>query len=416
MLCFSLVVPAEAASVWSQTYGQGTAYSIVATSDGGYAIAALTARGETHSDALLVKTDSAGNMQWSQIYGDWFIENVYSLIQTADGGYAIAGNTYSQSGIFNEDGWLVKTDAAGQLQWSKTIYGYGSDGFYSLVAAPDGGYVLAGYTTLTSTRDSWLVKTDAFGNVQWNKTYPTAPDDFASAMIATPDGGYALAGSGLFKTDAYGNLEWNQTYGVFNSSDSIYEVPLGTFTSLTATSDGGYAACGLVGDGGKDIFGFESTDFRLVKTDRFGNLQWNRTYGEAGVDFAFSLLHTQDGGYAIAGCLNYTFYMYIGYPQYDVFIGDAWLVKTDALGNMEWNQTYGGEGIDEIRSLLATPDGGYVLAGGKGMASGYSTTTLWLLKTDALGVVPEFPAWATLPSLMIMTLLGAVVLKKRKQT
>ena len=334
-------------------------------------------------------------MQWNQTYGGGTYVYAYSLVEAPDGGYAVAGSVGDSR---SEVARLLKTDALGNLQWSKSYGGGWSGAAYSVVVTSDDGFALAGYYTppdprLPYHRNLWLAKTDSAGTVEWEKNYDVGSDVSANSLVATPDGGYVLAGPGLFKTDALGNPQWNKTYG-------------GTFSSLIVTSNGGYAACGSV-----------AGDCWLVKTDSFGNLQWNKTYGKAGEDdYARSLVETPDGGYAVAGTLNLAAYVNLENLSDAVYTGDVWLAKTDAFGNVVWSQTYGGEGVDEACSLVACSDGGYAVAGFKGMHYSLGIyPDFWLIKTDEFGVVPEFPAWATLPSLMIMTLLGVVVLKKQKQ-
>jgi hypothetical protein len=214
-------------------------------------------------------------------------------VQTGDGGYALAGYTYS-FGSGNGDAWLVKADASGNLQWSKTYGGAGDDFARTVVQTGDGGYALAGrtYSFGAGNCDAWLVKADASGNLQWSKTYGGAGSDGAYSVVQTGDGGYALAGDTswdfwLVKADASGNLQWNKTYGGANS-DRAY--------SVVQTGDGGYALAGYTLS-----FGAGGPDFWLVKADASGNLQWNKTYGGASGDYASSVVQTGDGGYALAG-------------------------------------------------------------------------------------------------------------------
>jgi hypothetical protein len=227
-------VPASATAPpkdWSQTYGgSGDDYarSVVQTSDGGYALAGFTdSSGAGGFDFYLVKTDSAGNMNWSQTYGGIGDDEAYSLIQTSDGGYALAGYTGSFGAGFY-DFYLVKTDSAGNTQWSKTYGGPGDDEAYSLIQTSDGGYALAGWTDSSGGGGYrfYLVKTDSSGNMLWNKTYGAAGENEAYSVIQTSDGGYALAGytdsSGaggfdfyLVKTDSAGS---SSSSGTFNWS------------------------------------------------------------------------------------------------------------------------------------------------------------------------------------------------------
>jgi hypothetical protein len=318
----------------------------------------------------------------------------------------MAGYTSSFS-VGDDDFWLVKTDTNGVMEWNKTYGGPGNDFTTSLVLASDGGYAIAGAWNYTKYDerggdqiphgDFWLVKTDTNGVMEWNRTYGGTEDDAAWSLVTTSDGGYALAGvtdsfgAGyydfwLVKTDALGNMQWNRTYG-----GASFDVPY----SLIETSDGGYA---LVGD--TNSFGSGSFDFWLVKTDAVGNMQWNQTYGGTEYDFASSLVGASDGGYAIAGQTRS-----FGAGDYDF-----WLVKTDAVGNMQWNQTYGGTAGDAAFSLVVASDGGYAVAGNTG-SFGVSDN-VWLIKTDGFGVIPEFSSWLILSLAVVAT--GLIAIGKKR--
>ena len=184
---------------WSKTYG-GTddelAYSMVITSDGGYAMAGMTYSSTTEtSDLLLLKTYANGTLQWSQIYNSTYDEYGYSLAATLDGGYAIAGMTYSPI-TYSGDVYLLKTDANGAMQWNQTYGGTSNDYGYSLIATGDGGYAIGGYTQSLTTRsyDMLLVKASSNGTLEWSKTYGGTESERGRALVATSDGGYAIAG------------------------------------------------------------------------------------------------------------------------------------------------------------------------------------------------------------------------------
>ena len=166
----------------------------------------------------------------------------------------------------------------------------------------------------------------------------------------------------LIKADASGNIIWNQTYG-----GSGYDM-LGSFVQ---TTDGGFA---LFGYSNSSSTGSE--DFMIVKADSSGSMQWLRTYGGTDIDEAFAGIQTTDGGYAITGVtvtLNGT--------------GNAFLIKTDANGNMSWNQTYTSSDENVLYSIVQVNDGGYALAGYTNSSSTYQD--FWLLKTDENGTVPS---------------------------
>jgi len=258
---------------WTKTIGgpeNEEGCSLIQTSDGGYAIA-----GETYSfvagdwDVYLVKLDAHGNLQWTKTIGGKEEDVGFSLIQTSDGGYAIAGKTES-FGAGGADVYVVKLDANGNLQWTKTIGGPKGDGGSSLIQTADGGYAIAGYTTSfgAGLSDAYLVKLDANGNLQWTKTIGGKDFEDGYSLIQTSDGGYVIAGytrsfgAGgadvyVVKLDANGNLQWTKTIG-----GETYD----SGSSLIQTSDGGYAIAGETysfGAGGKDVY--------VVKLDRNGD-------------------------------------------------------------------------------------------------------------------------------------------------
>jgi hypothetical protein len=274
---------------WTKTYeGQ----SLIVTSDGGFAVA-----DSRSSDFHLIKIDASGNLQWNKTYGGPDTEHAYSVVETPDGGYALAGYIYSH-GETRFDWWLVKTDAAGNMEWNRTFAGPEFDAAHSVIVTSDGGLMVAGFRDYQSNYvhgKFWLIKTDADGNMQWNKTYSYQIDEIAYCVIETTDGGFAVAGTTDFwtnqdifviKTDEYGNTEWNRTYGE------------GVARSIVELSDGGYVFVG---------------GNRLIKTDAYGNTVWSSTYDAETIN---SVIQTSDGGYALAGTKN----------------NDFWLAKTDEYG------------------------------------------------------------------------------------
>jgi len=407
LLCLPLIGSVGASSeMWSQTYGGefiDHATSLVETSDGGYALAGVTSPpvGIGPSNFLLIKTDTYGIMLWNQTYDG---EGAYAheLVETSDGGYALAGTLRTAE---NFDFWLVKTDAYGNIMWSQTYGGPNIDQALAMVQTSDGGYALAGYTESfgSGSYDCWLIKMDADGNMIWNKTYGGEGGEVGSSLVETSDGGYALGGqitSGgegfdffLIKTDEFGNMEWNQTYG-----GTIWDQAY----SLVETSDGGYALAGRT-----NSFGAGSYDCWLVKIDANGNMQWNQTYGGERWDEAYSLVESPDGGFALAGRTNS-----FGAGNYDF-----WLVKTDAIGNMVWNQTYGGTENDCAYSLTMTSDGGFALAGKTKSFGAGEYDDILLVKTDEFGIIPEFPSWTPLLVTLVAVVVVAVVYRhKLKKT
>jgi hypothetical protein len=353
---------------WNKTYG-GTSYdyafSVVQTSDGGYALAGSTKSfGAGGSDVWLVKTDADGNMQWNKTYGGTEDDTyVVSMVQTNDKGYAIATAT-SSFGAGQQDFWLIKVDWLGITQWNRTYGGPNYDFAKGLVQTSDGGYAILGTTESYGAggQDFWLVRTDSAGVMQWNKTYGGASTDGSESIVQTGDGGYALAGltysfgagdcdAWLIKVDAVGGMQWNKTYGTAGGESAC---------SLIQTFDGGYA-----------MAGGQNYGWWLVKVDAVGNMQWNHHWATAGgTESANCLIQDSDGGYTLVGQTSGP--------------SDMRLIKTDGRGNDIWSKDYGGTGYDFGYWVIRTADGGYALAGETG-SFGAGLNDIWLVKTDAAG-------------------------------
>jgi len=289
---------------WTKTIGgpeieEGN--SLIQTSDGGYIIAGYTASfGAGKADVYLVKLDADGNLQWTKTIGGPGEEVGFSLIQTSDSGYAIAGVTKS-FGAGKADVYVVKLDADGNLQWTKTIGGPGDEAGFSLIQTPDGGYAIAGITTSFGAGDwdVYVVKLDAHGNLQWTKTIGGPADEIGFSLIQTSDGGYASTGPTysfgagradvyVVKLDANGNLQWTKTIGGPESDWGF---------SLIQTSDSGYAITGAT-----TSFGAGGTDVYVIKLDANGKPQWTKTIGAKNENLInSSIIQTSDGSYVIAG-------------------------------------------------------------------------------------------------------------------
>ena len=377
LLVLSGVVCAAPDETWSKTFG-GTsrdwAFSVQQTSDGGYILAGETwSYGAGYSDFWLVKTDSDGKKEWDKTFGGTDRDKAESVQQTRDGGYIIAGET-SSYGAGSEDFWLVKTDSSGNKEWDKTFGGTNDDVAYSVQQTSDDGYIIAGETSSYGAgySDFWLLKTDSSGNKEWDKTFGGAKWDGAQSVQQTRDGGYILTGCAqsygaglcdfwLVKTDSSGNKEWDKTFGGTRQDSA---------KSVQQTDDGGYIFAGFTQS--YDA-GHYNEDFWLVKTDSNGNKAWDKTFRGSNDDRAESVQQTSDGGYILAGFTQ----------SYGAGNKDFWLLKTDSDGNKEWDKTFGGGQRDWAFSVQQTDDGGYILAGVTG-SYGAGSSDFWLVKTDSM--------------------------------
>ena len=224
---------------WTQTYGEETwnfGNSVQLTLDGGFIICGFTGNIEPYeSYVYLIKTDWNGIEQWSQTYGTEFAHLGYSVQQTSDGGYILTGSSLSLSTNF--DVYLIKTDDNGVEQWSQTYGGTNVDEGYSVQQTTDGGYIIAGYTGSfgNGLYDFYLVKTDGFGIEQWSQTYGATGIDQGYSVQQTTDGGYIIAGETrnkeggewnvyVIKTDSEGTLSSSFTIPTQSSNRNLDKI------------------------------------------------------------------------------------------------------------------------------------------------------------------------------------------------
>ncbi|MGB3340756.1 MAG: hypothetical protein WBB37_04665 [bacterium] len=274
-------------TLWTRTYGgagNDMGYSIQQTADGGFIIGGWTRSfGAGGSDMYLIKVDAAGNLEWDKTYGGVNDETGWSVIETPDHGYAIAGHTYS-FGSGSADVYLVRTDALGDTLWTRTYGGDEYDYSYSLCKTPDNGFVLAGTSSSFGQGDEvYIIKTDSLGNQLWAKTYGGSLSDGAYAVRETYDEGYIIAGfsssfgnSGAYvvRIDSLGDSLWTRLYGGA-MSDLASHVELFDDTS--------YIIAGYT-----ESFGAAYGDFLIVKFNDNGDTLWTRNYGGEYTEWAYA--------------------------------------------------------------------------------------------------------------------------------
>jgi hypothetical protein len=359
------------------------AFSIIQSSDGGYVVAGWTRSfGAGGYDIYVLKLDSWGNVQWTKTIGGSAEDYAFSIIQSSDGGYVVAGFTES-FGAGGRDIYVVKLDSWGNVQWTKTIGGSSVDVALSIIQSSDGGYVVAGFTESFGAGgyDIYVLKLDSWGNVQWTKTIGGSDDDTAVSIIQSSDGGYAVAGwtysfgAGgrdiyVVKLDSWGNVQWTKTIGGSDDDGAV---------SIIQSSDGGYAVAGRTYS-----FGAGDYDIYVVKLDSWGNVQWTKTIGGSDDDEAYSIIRSSDGGYAVAGWTS----------SFGAGWSDIYVVKLDSWGNVQWTKTIGGGSVDGAFSIIQSSDGGYAVAGfttsfGAGFVGifGVVSGDIYVVKMDANGNV-----------------------------
>jgi len=369
MLTVSTAI-AQPEVIWSETYGGEAVdecYQMAITNDGGFVFSGDTRSfGAGGIDVYLVKTNADGDLIWSQTYGGGGTDQGYSLTQTADDGYAIGGTTTSGNGAF--DFYLIKTDAEGEQEWARVGYGRGGyDHCQSIIQTPGGGYSMAG--KLDGNRwDAHLIQTDEEGNSLWARSYHRQWSEVARSHLRLGDGGFIFAGFAnipnqdiwdvyVVRTDEEGNQIWARSYGGDDSDLCM---------SIIETDDGNFVLAGWT-----NSFGQGGEDFYLIKIDEDGEELWSQTYGGEDDDQCFSVIQVADGGFALAG----------GTRSFGEGEQDMLMIRTNDEGEELWSFTAGGEGNDVCRSVVITQDGGYGL-GGNTESFGAGALDLWLLKTS----------------------------------
>jgi hypothetical protein len=349
------------------------ANSIIQTADSGFAVAGYTySFAAGYEDMYIVKLNRIGSLQWTRTIGGTGDDVASSVIQTMDGGFALAGFTTS-FGAGGADFYIVKLDASGTLQWSRTIGQAGNDYALSVIQTTDGGYAVAGLraTGGVFSSDMYVVRLDAAGSYLWSKTYGGSGDDVARTIIRTTDGGFAVAGytnsfgaagNDFFfvKLDTGGTLQWSRTVGGTGAgSDVVF--------SIIQTTDGGFALAGET-----QSFGAGSYDMYVVKLDAGGSLLWTRTAGGTSEDHGCSIVQTIDGGFAVAG---YTL---------SFGLSDFYTVKLDNTGVLQWSRAFGGNGVESAYSIIKAIGGGFVLTGGT-TSFGSGANDIYIVKIDSGG-------------------------------
>lgn len=366
--------------LWYQTYGGTSSDSsddVKQTEDGGFIIVGGTeSYGNGSADVWLIKTDAEGNELWNKTFGGKKIEYGIEVMQTDDKGYLILGtiNNFDDK----NDVWLIKTDPDGNELWNKTIAGPEGDIAFSIRQTSDDGFIIVGGTNSFGQGDTdvWLIKTDPNGTEQWNRTFGGNLIDVGHAVEQTSDGGFILVGA-TTETSHYSDDIWviktNKT-GILEWNRTYGGSKTEEATDILINPDGSYIVVGSTQSYGVDgvgPVGYLTDNIWMLKLDSSGTELWNRTYGGALIEYGIGVQPTDDGGYVIAGVTG----LYMG-ERFDIM-----LIKTDPSGKMEWYKSLGGEDYDFPTALIVDTNGNYVILG-SAMSFGAGGTDAILMVFD----------------------------------
>ena len=326
--------------LWDKTYGgSGDDFliSIDQTTDGGFIVGLgsdsnisgdKTENSRGGLDFWILKINASGNIEWQKTYGGAQPEFDTHVFQTADGGYFVSG--YSDSGISGDkteasngqrDYWALRLNSSGDILWQNSIGGSLIDRATISTTSQDGGYVIGGFSTSSSTgdktensrgaSDNWIVKLDANGNVVWDKTFGGSSVDLVRDVLRVSDG---------------------------------YVV-------------GGYSDSGISGDKTGALRG--EVDYWIYKLDFTGNMLWQKTLGGSMTDYLRTIRQKPDANLLVTGYSNSN----ISGDKTENSNGgyDMWFLLLDANGEILGQNTIGGAG-DESSGYSIILNDGYIFS------------------------------------------------------
>ena len=349
---------------------------------------------------LIIGTTSfaQSTIAWQKTLGGSRVDQAHSIQPMKDGGCIVAGWTSSDDGDVSanrgsSDGWIIKLDSSGLIEWEKTQGWSASDRLFDIQETREGGFILAGI----SETDYWILKLDINGDFEWERLYGGNANDYARSILQTKDGGYMVAGSAsshdkdvedsrgeadvwVLKLDDKGNIEWKKSYG-----GSAAEFA----GAMRETIDGGFV---IAGSSASDDFDVSKNnglaDVWIIKLNEKGDLEWERSYGGSENDQAFSIEQTTDNGFIVSGRTRSN----DGDVGVNKGADDLWILKLNELGNLDWEESYGGSATDQAHQIQQTKDLGFMVIGHAESSDGDVSNNngsydIWLLKLNNSGSI-----------------------------
>ncbi len=367
--------------------------------------------------------DFNGELVWVKTFGGSNDDDAVDMVQANDGGYIVLGSTNSNDGDItgktttDQDYWLLKLTQDGEKIWDKTYGGSADDHATGLSNTNDGGYIISGFTASSDGdvsenagfHDYWIVKVTSTGDIQWEKSFGFIGQDQAYQVIQTLDGGYFATGFldvGMsegqgndfndnqsntrgtlhslgdywgIKMDANGNKIWRRYFGGSHVDQS---------KDVLQTDDGGFLLAGISESSDFDISNAKgANDFWVIKVSADGDKVWEKSYGGAETDRAFSLVKATDGNYIITG-ESRSIDADVSNPKGG---GDIWVVKFNGTnGSLIWEKSFGGTEFDTSRGVANLGNSYYSIAGSSrssdiDVSNNYGANDAWLILIDENG-------------------------------
>lgn len=346
---------------------------------------------------------TAPSIQWQKSLGGPDNENLSSIQQLVDGGYIMAGVSTSIGGDVtgnhgNNDCWVVRLDNNGNILWQKSLGGSGNDAGISLHQTVNGELLIASSSNSTDGdvtgnhggNDYWVVKLDANGNILWQKSLGGSGNDIPRSIYPTSDGGSIVAGSSTSTDgDVTGN-HGNSDYWIVKldiDGNIQWQKSLGGSGSEFANSiqqiyDGGYIIAGTSTSTDGDVTeNHGNSDYWVVRLNYDGTLLWQKSIGTSGHDTAYSVQQTYEAGFVVAG---------VSPSGGEGSLPDYWIVKLNNNGILQWDKHLGGTGYDIAYTIRQTTNWDLIVGGWSASTNGdvtgqHGQQDYWIARLDYYG-------------------------------
>lgn len=354
LIFLAIVYPLALHAQWAKTYG-GTEddkiYAIMETGDGGFVAVGRMDSMDFWDDAFVMKLSPEGNIEWTRRYGGPEVDWAMSVLPLEDGGIIVVGS-YEEFSNDLRSAMVLMLDAKGNLEWQLLYSENDNTNLYSVDQTLDDGFILAGvtYSEFVPEPDIVVTKINSIGEALWEKIYKGTNHNYPSAIQQTADGGYILAAisrsftSGdrdclLLRLDSSGEILWQNRYsgGADEQANDVQQ-----------TSDGGFILTGWT-----KAYGAGETDCWILKIKAGGTIDWQRSFGGSCLDAINSIQEMDDGGFIVAGTTT----------SFGAGSSDGHITKLTASGEVEWQRTFGGIHQDVLNDIQKTSNGGYIAAG-----------------------------------------------------
>ena len=351
----------------------------------------------------------APSLVWQRSIGGSLEDQGYDIQSTPDGGFITAGVSSSSDGDISlnkgrADGWIIKYNQAGNIEWQKTYGGSFDDVLLKIKILDGGGYIATGYTTsndvdvsgLHGGDDIWFIRLDNAGNILWQKCYGGSLNEFPETILQTAAGGFIIFGHTtstdgdviglhpgighlgdvwIVNLDGTGNILWQRCYGGSDGESA---------GKIEQTPDGGYIFASYSSSNDGDVSGNLNGDFWLVRINSSGNIIWQKCFGGNQGETPYGLVQVEDG-YVLAGIS-----LSDDGQNHNHGNGDVWVLKTDLNGNLLWQKFYGGTEFESANTIIRARDGGFFIAGISKSSDGNSCKNFgeedyWIIKLNSSG-------------------------------